>query len=255
MGVVSFLIPESLSPAARECLPGACLAGGYDLAPIPTQYTFDGNQFSLTKDSHDSGYLMMPWPLQAGELSICTSSTLRERAEPYYLLIELARGKLNQIRSQTAEWQAIGLGLELDDLRELLEVTRRFGQAVLDVTNPQSSVIAEEVLVRTHALTERISATFAEQLLQTRLADSGPLETRLGCRLTALPLPATQAQFGAIFTSVKLVPNWSLIESAESQYDWAAFDTLVDWAIQCGLAVTIGPVNRTKARDKVPAAM
>ncbi len=242
MGVVSFLIPESLTPAARECLSAACLAGGYDLAPIPTQYKIDGNQFTLTKDSHDSGYLMMPWPLQANEVSICTSSTLRERAEPYYLLIELARGKLNQIRSQTAEWEAIGLGLELDDLRELLEVTKRFGQAVLDATNPQSSVIAEEVLVRTHALTERISATFAEQLLLTRLADAGPLETRLGCRLTTLPLPATQAQFSAIFTSVKLVPNWSLIESTESQYDWAAFDTLVDWAIQCGLDVTIGPV-------------
>ena len=35
---------------------------------------------------------------------LTSTATLRSREEPYRLLVELARGKLNQVRNQLTEW-------------------------------------------------------------------------------------------------------------------------------------------------------
>src|SRR5689334_6132080 len=119
MGTVSFLTPDALSPIAQRCLEQACLAGGYDLTPVPTRRRPEAGRLGLTKDANESGYLWVPWPLPGVGCPVVLSATLRERPEPYDLLLELARGKLNHVRVQTAEWEAIGLTLEPEDRAEL----------------------------------------------------------------------------------------------------------------------------------------
>ena len=87
-------------------------------APQAAEVTLNGSwdgavNIRMTKD--EGGV----WSATVGPLGalVTATSTLRERAEPYNLLLELARGKLNQVRSQSAEWIEDGLptplGLEL----------------------------------------------------------------------------------------------------------------------------------------------
>ena len=59
------------------------------------------------------------------------TTTLRESDQPYRLLVELARGKLNQVRVQTAEWEGIGLRLPKGFQESLNEVTTEFARALL----------------------------------------------------------------------------------------------------------------------------
>ncbi len=242
MGSVAFIVPPSPSAALAACLHSAALAGGYDMAPAPTRRTLDKDRLTLTKDANESGFLLVPWPMATGRSEICLSTTLRERAEPYHLLVELARGKVNQVRCQAAEWDAIGLSVEPQDRLELRALTRRFGEAVLAPDHASAPGFALDALNRANAAGERLSASFADQLLLTRVGENGPLETRLDCTLSQVPPPDQRAAFAATFTSVKLVPDWSRVEPRRADYDWAAFDELVTWAFAAGLDVTIGPV-------------
>ena len=242
MGSLSFIVPPSPPDGVADCLRAATLAGGYDMAPAPTSRTLDADRLTLTKEANESAYLLVPWPMATGRVEACLSTTLRERAEPYHLLVELARGKVNQVRCQAADWDAIGLTVEPKDRQEIRALTRRFGEAVLAPDHPSSRGAALEALNRANAAGERLSASFAEQLLQTRVGEGGPLETRLDCALSELPPPEARAGLAATFTSVKLAPDWSRVEPSRSQYDWSSCDQLVDWAFAAGLAVTVGPV-------------
>lgn len=241
MGSLAFVLPSRLSPEGRECVQAAALAGGYDLAPVPTRRDFDGDRLVLTKEANESGFVIMPWPYPGGK-QVCITTTLRERPEPYHLLIELARGRVNQLRCQTVDWEAIGLSLEPAEQEEIRALARVFGRAVRDPDEPESVALAEEALQRASMASLRLSAGFAEQLLHTRVGEEGPLETRVGISLTTIPPVESQTMFLAQFNAVKLVPQWHLIETAEGVHDWTVFDSLVDWSLTNGLQTTIGPV-------------
>lgn len=239
MGSMSFRLPADLTAAEWHAVGRAALAGGYDLAPVPTRHALAGDVLTLTRDAQESGYLLVPWPDALGGETVCMSATLRERAEPYDLLVELARGKVNQARTQTADWAALGFEPTPSDRRALADAARRFGQAARD---PAAGAAARDAIARAGALADTLAGTFATQLLDHRLADAGPLETRLGCRLAALPPADARASIAAAFTSVRLVPDWRAAEPTEAALDWAAFDALVDWAVGARLDVSVGPI-------------
>jgi hypothetical protein len=146
MGSLSLIVPGSIPADARRSLDRAAVATGYDLTPVPTTRTLDDGLLTLTKGANESGYLMTPWPIAGFGTPVTLSATLRERAQPYHLLVELVRGKLNHVRNQTAEWEAIGLALGADVHETLAGATRRFGRVVSDPTAPSSVTAGQDLL-------------------------------------------------------------------------------------------------------------
>ena len=242
MGTVTFLLPDPLPVEAARCLERACLAIGYDQSPVPTRRKLEDGRLELTKDANESGYLSLPWPVTGAGTPVCLSATLREQTEPYHLVLELARGKLNQVRNLTAEWESIGMAVDAPDRAELDEAIRLFGRAVIDPADAEGKALAARVLELSLRLADRLTRTFAEQLLQTRLSESGKLITGLGCRLSRVPPADEQVRLAAACTAVRLVPDWRAIEPTEAGYDWTEFDALVDWATKAGLQVSVGPL-------------
>ncbi len=242
MGTISFFVPDPLPPDRRAAAESVCLSGGYDLTPVPTRRKLSPGRIDLTRDGSESGYLQVAWPadgLPAGTVTL--SSTLRERAEPYHLALELARGRVNRLRCQLAEWTAIGMDVPADEAAELRAVTRRFGELVRDPTAPVADALAGEVLARAHHLADALTRAFAEQLLLTRLG-GGRLPTKLAAKLTAAPAGAERERLSGLLTAVRVVPDWAAIEPTESAYEWDALDAAVGWATAAGLPLSLGPI-------------
>src|SRR5262245_12157756 len=132
MGTMSFLLPPDPPASAADDLQHACLAGGFDNAPGPTKVRVQGSKLTLQRAVDESGFLITPWPVDDVGRVMTSTATLMERTEPYSLAVELARGKVNQIRNHVAEWGPIGvdLGSELD--AALNELSRHFGRAIAD---------------------------------------------------------------------------------------------------------------------------
>src|SRR5437763_17001021 len=100
MGTMIFQLPSGQPEPPGADLDRACLAGGYDNMPAPTQVVRSPGELRLVRDVDESGYLVVPWEIDGAGRFMGSSATLIERPEPYRLAIELARGKVNQVRSQ-----------------------------------------------------------------------------------------------------------------------------------------------------------
>jgi hypothetical protein len=194
------------------------------------------------RGSGDSGFLQLPWPVGRGGVLTASTATLRERDEPYDLVLELARGKLNQVRNQTADWREMGLQTPPEYDAELEEVHRLFGVAVLDRPAPHAAAAAAAVLDRSYRLADRLVRLYTEQMFASRLADEGRLPADLSARYAAPPAGAAAAEYRRAFTAARVGLRWRDVEPAESRYNWPAVDAALAAARANGLPVAFGPV-------------
>src|SRR6185312_3376797 len=156
MGSMSFQLPPTLPPAAEALLQQACFAAGYDQTPSPTQVRIDNRVLHLSREMDESGYLFLPWPVGPVGAMVTTTSTLRERPEPYNLMLELARGKFNQLRTQASEWREVGLQTPADLDRELDEVNHLFATAALNQPSAEADAASFQVLNRSYQAADRL---------------------------------------------------------------------------------------------------
>src|SRR5262245_26490923 len=114
MGKQTFLLPTGVSADLLRELERACVAGGQDNMPWPTETRVDTGRLTVRRSVDESGYLVVPWDIDGAGRLMGTSATLMERQQPYHFQIELARGKINQLRCQASDWELGGLQISPD---------------------------------------------------------------------------------------------------------------------------------------------
>ncbi len=72
---------------------------------------------------------MRPWRIGQSSPVLISTSTLAERERPYLLEVELARGMLNNLRNQLAQWESMGLVITKGLTDGVLESTSEFSRA------------------------------------------------------------------------------------------------------------------------------
>jgi hypothetical protein len=245
MGSMSFLLPKPLPGGAKAPLLDACIAssiGYYDQTPVPTELQISDDSITLTREQNESGYLVLPWPVDSVGTIVVSTTTLRERSEPYRLLVELARGKLNQVRMQTAEWQSYGLRTTPAFDQALIDATREFGHAALAPNQSDADISAARVLEQTHKLADRLARDYIEQMLATRHDEEGQLDTWLTARHQRALTGEAAKEYASTFNAANVYFRWCDVEPHEAQYDWTQADAAVSAALDAGLPVTIGPI-------------
>jgi hypothetical protein len=240
MGSISFLLPNPLPAAAEASLKNAFFAVGYEHAPVPTALDIHDSRLIATWSLSESRYLFIPWPVGPFGTLVAATPTICERTEPYRLMIELARGKLHQVRTQVAEWQSIGLQTPTGFDQTLVDATRCFGRA-LRAEPSDSDILALRVLEQSYVLGDILVREFIEQLLDTRHQQEGPLDTRLSARTLSGP-GEYASDYARSFNAAQIGIRWCDIEPEESHYDWTATDAAVAAAKAADQPITIGPV-------------
>src|SRR5271166_5151859 len=136
MGTMTFLLPAGLPADAVQELARASVAGGPDTMPYPTEVTVEQGRLILRRNMDESGYLVVPWTIDGAGCLMSSSPTLMERSQPYQIQVELARGKVNQLRNQTADWLAGGLQMPSALQQEIRAATLAFTRAVTQLPAP-----------------------------------------------------------------------------------------------------------------------
>ncbi|MFO0813722.1 MAG: endo-1,4-beta-xylanase [Gemmatales bacterium] len=254
MGLLRFHIPQGLSEAARQGLSHGHIAALPDFMPWPTHCSFDNNFYVVEKEPVESGSLYVPWPVHiksakpawlAGQerCLVTGTATLGERTEPYHLLTELARGKVNQVRNQAADWQGLGLNLPPSIVESLRQSSLSFARTVCQPNSQaEADRLGAEALLAGIETGEALIDAYLEQVIETRKGAQGKMPFYLSCGLETVPTGAAEEQFLATFNSVRIPFNWRLIEPREATYQWDRYDALVAWAKQNKLQIEGGPV-------------
>ncbi|MCI0684965.1 MAG: endo-1,4-beta-xylanase [Gemmataceae bacterium] len=249
MGTMLFQLPPNLPEDARAELERASVAGGQDCMPYPTQALLDDQQLILNRRVEESGCLQAPWNITgAGHLMTC-SATLMERMTPYHLLIELARGKINQLRGQTADWLMGGLLLGDSLAEQIRRATHMFGKAVARTPSVEAAQDAEQALAHGFEAASNLVDSYIQQVYQVRHQRQPRLDTWSACTVPREPDGDTAAAFLRAFNAAQLAFSWQQIEPVEGQPQWDQADALVHWASQNQLHLIGGPLIDFTGRD------
>lgn len=244
MGQLRFLTPR------HDIVPEGAVERAYmaGMEGIPWRSTnsWDGKTLVVDRPVADSGNLFIAWPVHGrGNLVLCTPS-LMEREKAYHLDVELARGTLNRVRNQAADWQVLGLNVS-DEFRGI--VTQASQHFTLAATSQQDLMAAAEHAARSleysTAAAEKLGVEYTEQALSFRHHSEPQLSTLLAVNVGTRPLEAeTSAVLSGAFNTASVPFCWRDLESRDGEYNWEALDQQVAASRNNGWKVCSGPLLR-----------
>ena len=106
MGVMKFRLPSN-DPAQRATDYRKAYVTGLDRTPGRVGVELRNGLMTCVRETTESGRVFVPWPIEGHGTPIVGTATLSERPSPYVLAVELARGKLNDVRNQLGDWKPL----------------------------------------------------------------------------------------------------------------------------------------------------
>lgn len=238
------LVPDA-SRLAESAVPRAYMIGP-DQIPWHDRFLLSEGELVVERMAPDSARLCVPWKVDGhGEVVLCTG-TLMQRARPYHLPVELARGKLNVIRTQIADWEALGLVVPAQVPEKLRSALRRFAAATtLQHDPPRAADEAQLALGEALDVADMLTGTYLEQALSVRHRQVPRLPTLLGVVLgSRVPQGAIAQAILEAFNSATVNLSWRSIEAEEDVYKWDVVDQQLAWCAAQKLHASGGPILR-----------
>lgn len=211
---------------------------GFDRSPWQTEVRWEGDLLVCEWDLSDSASICVPWNVPGVGWRTLSTGSLLQRESPYRLEVELARGKLVQVRNQLGEWEQYGLLVAESLVSGLRDAVRMFGSVV---TGGNHSVGKAMRLVCEVA--DGVGDTFVEQALDVRLRTKGPRKCFLGANLGTSLFDARAANaYHKAFNAANVPIMWGEIESHEGNSVWTVPDEQMQWCSDRRLVVSAGPI-------------
>ena len=236
MGLLRFVVspPDRVTDETAQ----QAYLSGIDGIPWLVRRRLDNGELLLERSVSDSANLHLQWDVPGHGRLALTSASLMERAAPYQLPLELARGKLSQLRNQLAEWQLIGLAVP-DVLHvKAKEAVHFFSQAAVGQQDRlKSAEMAELALRTTLDATNMLAGCYTEQALAVRRRAGAKLPTALGAELGTGTLDDNASGlFLQAFNAACIPLGWRNVEGVEGNHAWGVSDQQVQWsrATACG---------------------
>ena len=243
MGVMKFQVyPDNLMsewPEAQNAY-----ITGFDGRVFPSRVEIEENTIACRRPASDSGKFNIAWPVPGFGRPVLTTSSLREQDGTYLLAVELARGKICQVRNQVASWEQLGMQIPAAFEPLHKEAHRLFAKAVgMKGDLATASDIATQAISKACESAEVLTKAYTEQRLAIRVKRTAQLPISLGCNLAqASPDASWDAWLLGTFNTAVVPIEWRFIEKAEGEYNWDWLDAQVEWCIQHKLVISGGPL-------------
>jgi len=242
MGVMRFIV--SPPDRIREDKVEQAYLTGFDRTPWVVRSRSEKDQVVIERAESDSVNLHIPWEVDGhGRVTIATGSLI-ESGQPYHLPLELARGKLAQLRNQLSEWQLGGLRVPVRAAVKAAEARDLFGRAGVGQDDPAISCrLAEAALRVALDAADLLVAVYVDHALGVRHRVNHRIPVHLAGELGASPLDEpSAAAFLQAFNAACVPLCWREIESDEGTYLWDVSDRQVEWCHAQSLPIYGGPL-------------
>jgi hypothetical protein len=232
----TFRLPRDIADRIQPDLAEAALIGR-DQLRRPTEVDWDGERLTLRRDVHDPSAIQLPLSIPDFGRLLARSCALPEGGE-YQVLLELARGEVDRVRNEFAECERKGFrpSHALQQLHQ--QTSLRLSSAVFS-SDPQESLDAVRAALWCG---ESLIEEFGRQSASHRKGrPDKPI--RLSCvfddRFFDVENPASLRK---LFDAVTIPVDWRSLELDSGERQWEALEQRVDWCLDRGLAVTVGPI-------------
>lgn len=242
MGLIRFVVPPAELQADWPEVQRGYLSGA-DGRVYPTRIEVEGPVVGCRRSSSESSKFHVAWPVPGFGRPVLQTTSLPERDEPYLLPLELARGKIVQIRNQSAAWELAGMQLPPELAPMVKSAYRAFSRAATEQSDVSTSArYASEALRESCRAAEVLCQGFTAQALAGRHQRYPHLPASLGCELGGVLSPEQSDLFCAAFNAVTIPVRWTQIENSEGNYNWDTVDQMAAWAEHQRLILRGGPL-------------
>jgi hypothetical protein len=242
MGQMRFLVPAP-GQISEETARVAYIAG-IDRLAWPVRASLDDDQLVLSRSVSDSGNLHIPWKVEGRGLITLSTASLVERAEPYQLPLELARGLIGQVRDQLFDWRMSGLQIPKATEEKISEAMGHLRLSATSQEDPPTSAASAELAISAGLdASDTLVAEHVEQSLSAHLSGGEKSTILFGGRLdSSTPDEPIAGQFLSAFNAAIVPLSWREHEARQGHYDWAACDKQLQWCKTKGLKICSGPL-------------
>ena len=210
---------------------------GADGLPWPTSVAMDGDRLVLNRVARDPASVQLPLLVPDFGRILVQSCPLPEGGA-YRLGLELARGEVGKARTEFAELQLKGLRPSSALTQAMNDACTRLTHAVFTHDEQAELDAVRSALWCGELLTEE----FGRRAATARKGRSDK-PIRLSCvfddRFFDLEDPAALRK---LFDAVTVPIDWPSLEFDSGERDWQSLERRVDWCLDRGLAVTVGPI-------------
>jgi hypothetical protein len=243
MGVMKFRLPSNDQAQALPEFRKAYVTG-LDRTPARVSLEVRNGVMSCVRETTESGRLFVPWPVAGHGAPMVGTATLAERPTIYNLAVELARGKLNDVRNQLADWTQMGLRSTPELQDALQEAQRAFIRAATSSSQPDVCLAAARDAARLAANAgDLLMKAYTNQVFQSRLGATSRLPTHLACMMPDDPQAVPPAlEWAKTFNACQAGVSWRQVAPNEGQYRWDILDSQLTWARRHRLAIEAGPL-------------
>lgn len=243
MGVMRFQVmpPEA---AADWLEASSAYVTGMDGRVFQGRVELQGNVLTCTRPTSESGKLHVAWPVAGQGRPVLTTASLPESDSPYLLTLELARGKISELRDQSFQWQFAGMSLSPRFEELLREAFRLFSRAsACRHDAAAASQFAQQALQAACEAAQILGRAYTQQRRLSRRQSFSHPPALLGCTLdeTTCEEPL-QSRFFETFTAAVVPIEWSRVEPIEGSYHWAPLDAMVECCQQRRCVIRGGPL-------------
>jgi len=243
MGLIRFYIDPGSAPAVR---PGAHRAyiTSFDGRVHSTKVEFEDGILSCRRQQQESGKLHIPWPIPGRGSPVVSTTSLPERERPYNLLLELARGKLAEVREQAANWQQLRMVIP----STYLQAQQAAFQLLAKASASQDDInftcrLAEQSLQRSFEAAELLTRDYILQRRAHRPSAGPQKSSLLGAKIDANVLQTPIAdRLPGVLSAVAVPIEWTAIEPNEGHYSWDAVNRAIAFASEHRLVMRGGPL-------------
>lgn len=243
MGVLRFTVHPTSRWEGLPELHGAYLST-LETGIVPTTVSLDGGILACAKNCEETAKLHLIWEVPGFGRPLLSTASLVERNEPYFLPLELARGKLVQVRNQLAAWEAEGFLPSTRFRDEFHLAHRHFARASSHQDHPETCATeSESSLTAACRSAEWLAAerTLFEVEHQHRKYHN--LHRLLGTTINTRGISGGDEQyFLSAFNSLAISVDWRSLEPTQGEYRWEGVDRQLEWCELHRLVPRGGPL-------------
>lgn len=243
MGLLRFYVDPALAPPNWRQGHRAFISG-YDGRVHATKVEYDGRILSCRRQQHESGKLHLPWDVNGRGCPVVTTTSLPEREDPYVLPLELARGKLAEVREQAATWQQLRMVIPEGFTKAQSAAFQLLARASATQSDlSQTCRLAQDCLHKSFEAADALTRAYVSQRQAVRRSSGGHRPSLLGARFDPKRLNSPLLpEFAKLFTAAEVPLEWKVIEPEEGQYHWDDLDALVAYGAEHRLVMRGGPL-------------
>ncbi len=246
--MLCFTVNRNGHSASPPSLVGSYVVGS-DNVPLRAELEMRDDQIVCAKRADGPAGVALLWPVHGCGSIFMETSRLVERAKPYNLPLEFARGRLMRINHKREEW---GL-YDFEGFESVAaEITRGrdlFVEALKCEVPVEQTRLAEQALHFAFVAGEQLTHFHADLFLNRRRQALAFGKRNVGCVIELTNASeAYRLRLKEAFDYAHLPINWRVLEPKQGEFNWRPFDSWIEWLAKNRLPIKAGPLVRFHER-------